>query len=371
MTPVSDPLVVVTGANGFVASHCIVKLLDAGYRVRGTIRDLSRAEELLELFERHAIARDGVAARLNFVQAGLESNAGWSEALIGADYVFHVASPVPKTLPLRAEDVIDPARSGTLRVLRKASEARVRRVVITSSTSAVFSGHARDGSQVYDERDWSVLSARVGAYEQSKTLAEAAAWAYVQAQPDASRLELVTINPGVVLGPLLGQHASVSGEIVRKLLAREIPGCPELGWAIVDVRDVADAHLAALTVQEANGQRFIVALEHASMLDIAQLLAKHFRSQGFQVPVRRLPGWVLRLVGLVDKTVALTVSELGKRQDVSSRRARAVLGWQPRSLEETVVDTATSMIAANLVAPPLRHRRLRRRGTHWPGTSVT
>lgn len=370
MTPAADSLVVVTGANGFVASHCIVKLLNAGYRVRGTLRDLSGAREQLQLIQRHAVARDGVAARLSYVQASLEKDAGWSEAMVGADYVFHVASPVPKTVPLRAQDVIVPARTGTMRVLRKANEAGVRRVVMTSSTSAVFSGHARDGSKVYDERDWSVLSDSVSAYERSKTLAEMAAWAYVRAQPAGSRFELVTINPGVVLGPLLGHHASLSGEIVRKLLAREIPGCPDLGWAIVDVRDVADAHLAALTVPEATGQRFIVALEHASMLEIAQMLAKHFRSQGFQVPVRRLPASVLRLVGLVDKTVALTVPELGKRQDVSNAHARSVLGWNPRSLEETVVDTAKSMIAANLVVPPLRHLRLRR-GTHLPGTSVT
>ncbi|HVV85418.1 MAG TPA: hypothetical protein VHE35_20305, partial [Kofleriaceae bacterium] len=210
-------------------------------------------------------------------------------------------------------------------------------------------GHARDGSKTYDERDWSELTREVGAYEQSKTIAEKAAWDYVAGLPADRKLELVTVNPGLVMGPLLGPDASTSGELVRKLLRRELPGVPDIGYAVVDVRDVAAAHLAAMTTPEAAGQRFVVAIEHASALDIARVLAKQFGPRGYQVPTRRIPGFVLRLVSLWDRTARLAVQELGKRQDVSSAKARELLGWKPHTLEEMVVSMGESMIEHGLV----------------------
>jgi nucleoside-diphosphate-sugar epimerase len=223
---------------------------------------------------------------------------------------------------------------------------------MTASTAAVLYGHPRDGSRVYDERDWSVLSDAVGPYEQSKTLAERAAWEYVASLPEAERVELVALLPGAILGPVLDKDFSVSGEIVRKLLTRELPGCPDLGWALVDVRDVADAHVTALTQPDAAGQRFILASEHVPMREIARVLDEHFGPLGFEVPTRRLPSSILRLIALWDTTAALTVRELGQRQDVSSARARAVLCFRPRSVERMVVDMAESMLRCGVVAPP-------------------
>jgi nucleoside-diphosphate-sugar epimerase len=215
--------------------------------------------------------------------------------------------------------------------------------------AAVLYGHARDGSRTYDERDWSQLGDGVGAYEKSKTIAEKAAWEYLEGLPPAQRIELVTVNPGLVLGPILAADFSTSGEVVRKLLKRELPGCPDIGWAVVDVRDVAEAHLAAMTTPAAAGQRFVVAIEHASIRDIATILARTFGPRGYKVPTRRVPGWLLRLVSLWDRTAALAVQELGKRQDLSTQRARDVLGWRPRSLEEMVVSMGESMIVHGVI----------------------
>lgn len=339
--------VLVTGASGFIAQHTILEVLRAGYRVRGTIRSLERAPEVRKVIADALGADPG--DRFMLVAADLTRDDGWAEAVRGCRFVLHVASPLPTRPPKHADELIVPARDGALRVLRAAAAERVERVVMTSSVAAVVYGHARDGKQIYDEASWSQLSDEVGAYEQSKTIAERAAWDLVAGLPADQRLELVTINPGLVLGPVLGADFSTSGEVVRKLLAREMPGCPDVGWAVVDVRDVAAAHLAAMTAPGAAGQRFIVAIEHASMLDIARILKDRFGDRGFRVPTRRIPGWLLRLVATWDRTARLAVQELGKRQDLSTQKAREVLGFSPRSLEDMVVAMAETMIERGVV----------------------
>ncbi|HEU4408581.1 MAG TPA: aldehyde reductase [Polyangiaceae bacterium] len=349
-----------TGATGFVAMHCILRLLEKGYRVRGTVRSAQRGKRVTDLIGKHA---DLGGDRLTLVEADLSGDAGWPQAVEGCDFVLHVASPVPKEAPKHEDEVIVPARDGALRVLKAAAKAGVKRVVMTSSTSSVLYGHPRDGSKTYDENDWSILNDEVGPYERSKTIAERASWGYVRGLPEGERFEFVTVNPGVVLGPVLDKDFSVSGEVVRKLLTGEMPGCPNLGWAPVDVRDVADAHVAAMTIPEAAGRRFIVALEHVPMWQIAELLAKHYGPRGFKVPTRRLPDWVLKLVALWDKTAALAVRELGKRQDVSSKLARDVLRWKPRNLETMVIDMADSMIELGVVPQPRRGQSTPKRAT--------
>lgn len=341
MSTADDSLVLVTGASGFVAMHCILRLLRDGRSVRGTVRSAERGKRVTEMLAKHVDVR-----RLSLVQADLSSDAGWPQAVSGCTYVLHVASPVPRKPPTTADEVIAPARDGALRVLKAASEAGVKRVVMTSSTSAVLYGHSRDGSKTYDESDWTALGDDVSPYDRSKTVAERAAWDFVKSLPESRRLELVTICPGVVLGPVLGEEWSISGEVVRKLLAGELPGIPDLGWAPVDVRDVADAHVAAMTLPEAAGQRFIVALEHTPWLQIAQILAR----RGFKVATRKVPNFVLKIVSLWDKTASMAVPELGKRQDVSCERARKVLGWKPRDVETMVGDMADSMVQLGIVS---------------------
>lgn len=308
MAPNNTGTVLVTGGNGFVGMHCILKLLQDGYRVRSAVRKLERGEKMRKALSSHVSVTD-----LSLVEADLGRDEGWDSAMRGCEYVLHVASPVPRTPVRNAEEVIGPAREGTLRVMKAAAQAGVRRVVMTSSTAAVLWGQDRSGTKVYDERDWTILNSTVAPYEQSKTLAERAAWEFVENLPAEGRLELVTLLPGVVLGPVLGDEFSISGELIRKLMTRELPAVPALGFAPVDVRDVAHAHVTAMTSPDAAGQRFILALEHTPWRDMAAILAKHYNSKGFKIPTKNLPSWLLKIVALFDRTTAVAVPELGKR----------------------------------------------------------
>lgn len=339
-------LVLVTGASGFLGAHTTLALLRAGFRVRAAVRDVAKAAARFDAFT-PAEQRP----RLSFVALDLGRDEGWTEAARGCAYVVHTASPVPWGPVKDRAEVVEPAREGALRALRAARAAKVRRVVLTSSTAAVIWGHARDGSKVYDEGDWTVIDESVAAYEQSKTLAERAAWDFVASLPESDRFELVAVLPGAILGPLLDADYSVSGSIVRALLAREFPGVPDLGFALVDVRDVAEMHVAAMTTPAAAGQRFIVAGEHTPLLDVAAVLARHYGPRGFRVPLARLPSFLIKMMALWDPTARPMVNELGKRQDVSSKKAREVLGWKPRSTEEMIVAMADSMIAHGVVTP--------------------
>ncbi|MBN1564092.1 MAG: aldehyde reductase [Anaerolineae bacterium] len=322
--------------------HCIVQLLEQGYRVRGTLRTPSRAAGLREAFARHVDAAD----RLDFVTADLMRDDGWAEAVAGCTYVMHIASPVPRKLPRHENDLIIPAREGTRRVLQAAADAQVKRVVMTSSVAAVCYGHDSDSGRVFDETDWSDTSQDIGPYPKSKTLAERDAWEFVENHP---ALELAVINPAMVLGPLLDARYTTSIEIVLKLMNRDAPGCPNIGWSFVDVRDVAAAHLAAMTIPEATGQRFICSHEFAWLQDIARILHDHFAHRGFNIPRRKLPDIVLRFFALFDETARLSIDYLGARTDYSNARITSVLNWQPHSLPEMVIATGESLIEHGIV----------------------
>ena len=342
-------VVLVTGASGFIGLHCVQQLLEQGYRVRGTVRSQARANEV----------RDAMAAnvdtqaleRLELVEADLTKDEGWAEAASGCTYVLHVASPFPNRTPEHEDELIKPAKEGTLRVLRAAADAGVRRVVLTSSLAAVSGGHPDDNARVYTEDDWSIVE-RCPPYPKSKTLAESAAWDFVASLAGDAPLELCVINPGAVLGPVLNRHYSTSGEVVRKLMAKELPGTAKIGFSWVDVRDVASAHVAAMTNPGAAGQRFICAIEFSWIDEVAAILAKHFGPQGWKVPTRKLPSFVVRIVAMFDPTVKTVVSDLGRVRHVSSDRIRRVLNWQPHSLEEMTVSMGETMIEQGIVAHP-------------------
>jgi len=341
----AESLVTVTGASGFIALHCIRELLERGYRVRGTLRSPERGAGIVETLSKHGAVGD----RLEFVAADLTLDDGWGEAMQGARYLLHVASPLPRKPPKREDDLIVPARDGALRALRAAHAAGVESVVMTSSVAAVAYGHGKAQSRAYDERDWSELVDEVGAYEKSKTIAERAAWDYVNALPAESRFHFATVNPGLVLGPVLDNDHGTSGEVVRKLMTRELPGCPNISYATVDVRDVATAHVAAMTTPEANGKRFIVANEFTTFQGIARILDDEFRPKGYKIPTRSLPDWMIRIAALFDKTTRLALGELGYQREVSCDQARQVLDWQPRSLRDMVVSMGESFIEHRVV----------------------
>jgi nucleoside-diphosphate-sugar epimerase len=318
--------VLVTGASGFIAGHVVADLLAHGYAVRGT-------------------ARRGVDG-VDVVHADLSADSGWAEAVDGCDYVMHVASPFPKETPKSDDEVVRPAVDGTLRVLRAAVAAGVRRVVLTSSISAIASGHAGGGART--EADWSVVD-RSPVYARSKTLAERAAWDFAR----ESGLELVAVNPGLVLGPLLGPALSTSVTIVQRLLTRDLPASPKMGFSVVDVRDLATAHRLALETPSAAGNRYIVAGEHLWMREVAAVLAEEFNPQGYRVPTGSLPTWLLRVVARFDPSVRPALDLVGRREEVTADKARRELGWTGRPARESILATAYSLIELGL-APSKR-----------------
>jgi dihydroflavonol-4-reductase len=338
-------LVLVTGGSGFIGVHCILQLLQAGHRVRTTVRSLDREAEV-----RSMLRVGGVEAgdALSFATANLMSDAGWPQAVAGCDYVLHVASPFPLKVPKDENELIVPAREGALRVLRASRDAGVRRVVLTSSFAAIGYG-TEPGAEPYTEECWTNIDGPgVTPYVKSKTLAERAAWDFIARE--GGSLELSVVNPVAVFGPVFSGDFSTSIEIVQRLLSGGVPACPRLKFGVVDVRDVASLHLSAMTNPAAAGERFLaVTGSFISILQIAQILRARLGAAASRVPTRELPDWILRIVGLFDTTVAQIVPELGKHKDATSAKAQRVLGWKPLSAEDTIVATGESLIQLGLV----------------------
>jgi len=337
--------VLVTGGSGFIAGHCILQLLAAGDRVRATVRSLKREPDV-----RAALQTAGADAgdRLAFFAADLESDAGWREAAAGCDYVLHVASPFPATLPKHEDELIVPAREGALRVLRAARDAGVQRVVLTSSFAAIGYGQP-PRSAPFDETNWTNPDGPdVGAYAKSKTLAERAAWDFIARE--GGQLELSVVNPVGVFGPVLGADYATSILVVQRMMDGAMPGCPRLYFGAVDVRDVAALHLKCMTDPAARGERFLaVAGDFVSVVEIARILKARLGERARRVPTRELPDWMVRAASLFDPAVKQVLPELGKRKNATSAKAQRVLGWSPRSREDAIVATAESLLQFGLL----------------------
>jgi nucleoside-diphosphate-sugar epimerase len=339
-------LVLVTGGSGFIGSHCILQLLAAGHEVRTTVRSLSREGEVHQMLKGGGAGDDG---RLRFFAADLEEDAGWAEAAAGCEFVLHVASPFPLRVPKDENELIVPAREGTLRVLRAARDAGVKRLVLTSSFAAIGYGHEPQ-TEPFDETSWTNLDGTtpVSPYIKSKTLAERAAWDFIARE--GRGLELSVVNPVAVFGPVLGRDFATSIVIVERLMNGAVPACPRLTFGAVDVRDVADLHLRAMTDPAAKGERFLaVAGDCISIVEMAQALKSSMGTAAKKVPRGQLPDWILRVIALFDPTVRQVVPELGKVKNASNAKARQVLGWKPRSNEEAIVATAESLVRLGLL----------------------
>ncbi len=328
--------VLVTGGTGFVGSHAVLRLLVDGYSVRATVRTPGREHALRELLSN----RGADVSALEVVPVDLTEDSGWSDAAAGCRYVLHVASPFPAEEPEHEDDLIVPAREGTLRVLRAAHDAGVSRVVLTSSFAAI--GYSlKPAGQPYTEDDWTDPEGQ-RAYVKSKTLAERAAWAYAR---DAG-LDLAVVNPTGIFGPALGPDTSSSLALIRALLDGAMPAIPDLSFGVVDVRDVVDLHVRAMTSPDAPGQRFI-AVGHApvGLREIARILRDQLGPDAGRVPIRNLPTWLARALAPFSPRLRGLAAELGSPKAISGEKARRVLGWSPRSLEETISDTARSILA--------------------------
>jgi len=355
----SNELVLVTGGSGFVGAHCIVRLLHEGYRVRTTVRSLEREADVRAMIAEGGVALGAALSEeggiesdqaLAFVAADLLADAGWPEAVAGCDFVLHIASPFPPNTPEDEDELIAPAREGALRVLRAARSAGVRRVVLTSSFAAIGYGTEPTG-RPFSEADWTDPHASdVSAYVKSKTLAERAAWDFIT--DEGGTLELAVINPVGIFGPVLGPNFSSSIQIVQRMLDGAMATLPHLSTNVVDVRDVADLHLRAMTDPAAKGERFLAAAGDAMTLrEIAGLLRARLPDEAARVPTRMMPNWVVRLVSRLNPALKPIVPELGKVKHTTNEKARRVLGWEPRPNDETIIATAESLARLGLLRP--------------------
>ncbi len=341
----SQNRVLVTGGTGFIAGHCILQLLQRGHLVRTTIRSLAKETVARSVLEEAGMVRGD---DLSFVAADLLSDGGWAEAVADVDYVLHIASPVLPGHVANEDDVIIPAREGTLRVLRAARDAGVKRVVLTSAFHAVSWGHPHT-DHVFTEKDWTVLSGPgVDAYGKSKTVAECAAWQFMASEGGA--LELTTMLPVAVMGPVMGREITGSNRIVQRLLNGEMPGYPNLFIPIVDVRDVAEAHVVAMTNPAAPGERFL--LSNGPPLPMKEIGATMRASLGDvakRVPTRTIADFIVRIMGLFNAEIRPLVHDLSYVKKTSNEKARHVLGWTPRDAHEAIVAAAESMVRKALL----------------------
>lgn len=338
--------VLVTGGSGFIAGHCILRLIEQGHTVRTTVRSLRKEAEVRSVLDDSGMERGDA---LTFVEADLTDDAGWAAAMDGVDAVLHVASPVHIGAVKNEDDVVGPAREGTLRVLRAARDAGVRRVVLTSAFHAVGFGHGRAHAP-FTEEDWSVADGPgVDAYGRSKIYAERAAWDFIRTEGGTT--ELVTLLPVAVMGPVMGHNISGSNHLIQNMLRGQMPFLPNVYIPIVDVRDVADAHVSAIDAPDAAGQRILIASGESAVAlsDVAAMLRDSLGDAAAKVPTRRIPDIALRVLALFSDYARGPASEVGFQKVVRIDRAREILGFSPRSSEGAVVAAGRSMVEKGLV----------------------
>jgi dihydroflavonol-4-reductase len=332
--------VFVSGGSGYIAGFLIRQLVNQGWTVHTTVRDLAQQATV-----RQRLAVDD--SRLRFFAADLKHDAGWAEAMAGCTHAAHLASPLPRGVPKDANELIVPARDGALRALRAARSAGVRRFVMTSSVAAVAYGRGR-GEHRFTEADWTDPALPgLTPYILSKTIAERAARDWVGAE--GGDIEFCSVNPSLVLGPLWSRDYSSSLSVLQKLLDGSMPALPDIGFGVVDVRDVADLHARALAAPGMAGERFIASGPFLKLRDIARILHAQLGAQARKVPTRQLPDWLVRLMARFNPVARAVVGELGAVRHQDSSHAKAVLGWEPRPVEQSIADCARDLIALGVV----------------------
>lgn len=327
--------VLVTGASGFIALHCINQLLEQGHQVRGTVRSLSRRDELEAALTK--AGRD--VSALSLYEADLTKAEGWDEAVSGCDYVLHVASPFILGVPKHEDELIKPAVSGTDFVVSAAIRHKVKRVVLTSSGAAITDTH--DGKTHFTEDDWTdVNHPKTSAYYKSKTLAEKHAWDLIAQQTGKGKTELSVINPTVVLGPTLTEDIGTSNDFIRQIVMGKVPAAANLHFGFVDVRDVAAAHILAMTHKKAAGERFIASADEMWLIELTTILNK----AGYKkAPTGKMPNWLVKIFGLFDAPTKQISELLDSERFTPADKAKSVLGWQARDINGSILETAAQL----------------------------
>lgn len=335
--------VLVTGGSGSIASWAIIELLKVGYNVRTTVRSLDKESAVRAQIATAVQAGD----RLSFFAADLTSDEGWDAAVAGCEYVLHIAAPVGVEAPRDPNVLIEPTRDGALRLLRAACGAQVKRVVMTSAIEACRPPMTSPDS-VTDENLWTDTNdPQLGPYRLAKTLAEQAAWNFMATQTGPTTL--TTILPSAVIGPVLTRENLHSIQLVQRMLSGGLPRLPRIGFCVVDIRDVVDLHIRAMTAPEAAGQRFIAANDWVWMADVAEFLRSALGERADKVPTKPMPDLVLRIVAMFNRPMKFVVPLLGRKHVFTSAKAEALLGWKPRSARTTIIESAESAIAVGAV----------------------
>ncbi|MFZ6642357.1 NAD-dependent epimerase/dehydratase family protein [Undibacterium sp. TC4M20W] len=339
--------VLVTGGSGFIAGWTVVELLKRGYLVRTTVRSAAKVALLRTQISDQLRAQPDGDTRLTFFVADLNNDAGWDDAVAGCDYVIHVAAPVGVDAPRDPEVLIAPTRNGALRVLRAACQAKVRRVVMTSAIEACRPAmNSADG--IFDESLWTDTSdAMLGPYRLAKTLAERAAWDFMSGQSGPTTL--TTILPAAVLGPVFSAHYSHSLNLMQRMLSGSLPRLPQLGFCVVDVRDVVDLHISAMLAPEAAGERYIAASEWMWLAEIAGVLRSNLGNSAQKVPTKAMADFLFRTVALFNRPMQFVTPLLGRKHVFTSDKAKRMLDWNPRPAATTIVDSAQCAIALGVV----------------------
>lgn len=338
--------VLVTGSTGYIAKHIILQLLEVGYNVRGSVRDLSRGDAVKATIAGHLDAEFDIDEKLNFVALDLQKDAGWDAAMRGIDILVHTASPVVITQPKNHDDIVKPAVEGTLRALKAAHVAGVKRVVMTSSIASIMHHNEIGDRSMLDERDWNDLNPKhVTAYSKSKTLAERAAWNFVNG--DGVNIDLTAINPGVALGAPLDHVIGASVSIVERILTRKDPAVPNIGFVCVDVRDVAKMHVNAIDREASFGKRYIAADCFVWFAEFAEVLAVKFPQ--YNVITRRAPNWLIRIMAMFDGDLKSVSQDLGVKREASNLAATTDLDIEFRDVKTSTIETAQYFIDNEMV----------------------
>ena len=327
--------ILVTGGTGFIGLHCLQQLLDKGYKVRTTIRSESRKQEVLEAMKKHS----SNCENLEFYIADLLKDDGWKEAVEGSKYVLHVASPFFLGEPENEDVFIKPAVEGTLRVLKACADADVQKVVLTSSFAAVGYGHPRE-KEVYTEEDWSSVDGEISAYAKSKTLAEKAAWEFVENLEESKKFDLTVINPVAVTGPMLTGDIGSSNDFLLKLISGSMPACPKIHMGYIDVRDVAKAHIFSMTEEKTNGERIIVSENEMFFAEVGKTL----NEAGFKKsPTKELPNFLVKIMSFFVGELKTLLSSLDRKGDIDKTKAQSFFNWEYISTEQSVTETAQQL----------------------------